>query len=157
MSLKRVISTDGLLVKSEDCGLKLWDIRQGCGRMSERPCGQVLVGHRLRGSVYASPPATRPSAESSWLCPTKGVKSLKKQPQLKPITIFIAPPSLADLKTRLGGRGTETEESMRGRLGIALREIEYAQVSEWRLQLQPRSRRVILVFGLRLASTSTSL
>ncbi|KAG8860893.1 hypothetical protein FRB96_003628 [Tulasnella sp. 330] len=58
---------------------------------------------------------------------SEGVKQLKNHPQLKPITIFIAPPSLADLKTRLGGRGTETEESMQGRLNIALREIEYAQ------------------------------
>jgi len=58
---------------------------------------------------------------------SEGVKSLKKQPQLRPILVFIAPPSLADLKTRLGGRGTETEESMQGRLDIALREIAYAQ------------------------------
>ncbi|KAG9033933.1 hypothetical protein FRB95_014012 [Tulasnella sp. JGI-2019a] len=58
---------------------------------------------------------------------SEGVKQMKKHPQFEPITVFIAPPSLADLKTRLGGRGTETEESIQGRLGIALREVAYAK------------------------------
>ena len=58
----------------------------------------------------------------------QGVKQVKKLPQFKPLLVFVAPPSIDDLKTRLGGRGTETEESIQGRLNIALKEIEYAKV-----------------------------
>jgi len=58
---------------------------------------------------------------------SEGVKSLKQHPQLNPLLIFIAPPSVGDLRTRLGGRGTETDESLQARLDIALREIAYAK------------------------------
>ncbi|KAG8930114.1 hypothetical protein FRC02_004598 [Tulasnella sp. 418] len=58
---------------------------------------------------------------------SEGVKSLKALPHLNPTLIFIAPPSAEALKSRLGGRGTDTEESIQGRLNIALREIEYAK------------------------------
>ena len=39
--------------------------------------------------------------------------------------IFMAPPSMEELEKRLRGRGTESEESIRRRLGNAAREIEY--------------------------------
>ena len=39
------------------------------------------------------------------------------------ITVFLAPPSLAALEQRLRGRGTETEESIRKRLGNAAKEL----------------------------------
>lgn len=40
------------------------------------------------------------------------------------ITIFVCPPSLATLKHRLAGRGTESEESLNQRIAKALTEIE---------------------------------
>lgn len=40
------------------------------------------------------------------------------------ITIFVYPPSLATLKHRLAGRGTESEESLNQRIAKALTEIE---------------------------------
>lgn len=43
-----------------------------------------------------------------------------------PVTVFIAPPSLAELERRLRGRGTESEESLRVRLANAAREMEEA-------------------------------
>ena len=39
------------------------------------------------------------------------------------IPVFLAPPSLAALEQRLRGRGTETEESIRKRLGNAAKEL----------------------------------
>lgn len=39
--------------------------------------------------------------------------------------LFVAPPSLEVLEERLRGRGTESEESVRRRLGNALCELEY--------------------------------
>jgi len=61
----------------------------------------------------------------------EGVRSLKTHPQFNPILIFVAPPSVEDLKKRLGGRGTETEESMQGRLNMALKEIDYAKTGAY--------------------------
>ena len=42
------------------------------------------------------------------------------------IMVFIMPPSLDELKSRIVGRGTETEESIKRRLGEALNEIHMA-------------------------------
>lgn len=64
---------------------------------------------------------------------SEGVRSLKKLPQLEPLLVFIAPPSVEDLKKRLSGRGTETEESMQSRLNIAFKEIDYAKTGAFHL------------------------
>ena len=44
----------------------------------------------------------------------------------EPVTVFIAPPSLAELENRLRGRGTETEQSLKVRLANAEKEIAAA-------------------------------
>ena len=41
-------------------------------------------------------------------------------------TIFVRPPSYEELESRLRGRGTETEESIRRRMARAVEEMEYA-------------------------------
>ena len=41
------------------------------------------------------------------------------------VTIFVEPPSIEELESRLRKRGTETEESIRIRLNNALNELEY--------------------------------
>ena len=43
----------------------------------------------------------------------------------KGVFIFILPPSMAELRKRITGRGTETPESLRKRLGKAMEEISY--------------------------------
>ncbi|GAA6020949.1 hypothetical protein JCM11491_001558 [Sporobolomyces phaffii] len=59
---------------------------------------------------------------------TQGVKLIKKNhASLNPLYVFISPPSLASLKTRLTGRGTESPESMHARLSAAIGELAYAQ------------------------------
>ncbi|GAA5846045.1 hypothetical protein JCM9279_004768 [Rhodotorula babjevae] len=59
---------------------------------------------------------------------TQGVKLIKaNHPHLDPLYVFISPPSLASLKTRLSGRGTESESSMAARLAAAVGELEYAK------------------------------
>ena len=42
------------------------------------------------------------------------------------VSVFILPPSLEELERRLRGRGTETEEKIRGRLETAKRELPLA-------------------------------
>ena len=60
-------------------------------------------------------------------CPSpQGVRQIKKT-SLDPVYLFVSPPSLASLRTRLQGRGTETEASVAKRLATALKEIDYAK------------------------------
>jgi len=54
----------------------------------------------------------------------QGVKKVKES-SLKPIYLFISPPSLDELEKRLRGRGTETEESIKKRLDNSTKEMEY--------------------------------
>lgn len=41
------------------------------------------------------------------------------------VSVFLAPPSTAELEHRLRGRGTETEESVQGRLAAAREELKH--------------------------------
>lgn len=52
----------------------------------------------------------------------QGARSVRKTP-LKAIFVFVAPPSLEDLAKRLVGRGTESVEQIKRRLGNAKDEI----------------------------------
>lgn len=61
----------------------------------------------------------------------QGVLQLKAKaplqtPPLEPVFLFLSPPTVTDLKTRLRGRGTETDDSIRKRLDAARKELEYA-------------------------------
>ncbi|KAJ7126558.1 guanylate kinase/L-type calcium channel beta subunit [Mycena crocata] len=56
----------------------------------------------------------------------QGVRQIKAS-SLDPIYLFISPPSLSALRTRLQGRGTETDASVQKRLATALKEIQYAK------------------------------
>ncbi|RPD64342.1 guanylate kinase [Lentinus tigrinus ALCF2SS1-7] len=56
----------------------------------------------------------------------QGVRQIKAT-NLNPVYLFISPPSLAALRKRLQGRGTETEAAVAKRLATALKEIEYAK------------------------------
>ena len=54
----------------------------------------------------------------------QGVQNVKKS-SLKPIYVFVSPPSMEELEHRLRGRGTEKEEDIQQRLGNAAKEMEY--------------------------------
>lgn len=54
----------------------------------------------------------------------QGVQNVKKS-ALKPIYLFIAPPSMEALESRLRGRGTEKEEDIKKRLANAKEELDY--------------------------------
>lgn len=56
----------------------------------------------------------------------QGVRQIRKT-DLKPLCIFIKPPSLEELETRLRARNTESEESLKSRLKIAADEIDYGK------------------------------
>ena len=55
----------------------------------------------------------------------KGAAQVRKKfPQA--VSVFVLPPSFAELRRRLTGRGTETDEEIRGRLETARREVAMA-------------------------------
>lgn len=56
----------------------------------------------------------------------KGGLNIKRQFPDKALAVFIQPPSVEELKNRLLKRGTETEESLKKRVGKAEEEMEYA-------------------------------
>ena len=62
----------------------------------------------------------------------KGAKKVKEQfPDAK--MLFIEPKNLDVLKTRLQGRGTESEEAMQRRLATAMEELQHAGEFEYRI------------------------
>lgn len=56
----------------------------------------------------------------------QGVMKVKES-SLMPRYLFISPPSMEELEKRLRGRGTETEEAIKKRLGNAKKELDYGQ------------------------------
>eukprot|EP00554_Chaetoceros_debilis_P009637 CAMPEP_0194100380 /NCGR_PEP_ID=MMETSP0150-20130528/1254_1 /TAXON_ID=122233 /ORGANISM="Chaetoceros debilis, Strain MM31A-1" /LENGTH=201 /DNA_ID=CAMNT_0038786733 /DNA_START=39 /DNA_END=640 /DNA_ORIENTATION=+ len=60
----------------------------------------------------------------------QGVRNVKKS-SLNPYYIFIAPPSMEDLESRLRGRGTEKEEDIQKRLANAAGEMAYGKESKF--------------------------
>lgn len=55
----------------------------------------------------------------------KGALHVQQQYPINTLSIFIEPPSVSELKTRLQGRGTETEESLVTRVSKAAYEISF--------------------------------
>jgi len=49
------------------------------------------------------------------------------------VLVFILPPSIEELKNRITGRGSETEETMKKRLGAALQEINCIDKYDYRV------------------------
>ncbi|VVC39555.1 Hypothetical protein CINCED_3A023991 [Cinara cedri] len=57
----------------------------------------------------------------------QGVIQIKKVPNLKPVGVFIKPPSIGELEVRLRRRASESEASLRARLNAAQQEINYGE------------------------------
>jgi guanylate kinase len=81
----------------------------------------------------------------------KGAIHVKQQYPDSALTIFIEPPSVAELKKRLDSRGTETEESLAARVNKASYEISFKDqfdksIINDNLQ-QAREKAVVIVQG----------
>ena len=81
---------------------------------------------RYRGSGTLHLTCSRSLSSPPSEHPFQGVRQVKAT-DLNPVYLFVSPPSLAELRARLQGRGTETEVAVAKRLATALREIEYAK------------------------------
>jgi len=57
----------------------------------------------------------------------QGVIQIKKIASLKPVSVFVKPPSIGELEIRLRRRNSESEDNLRARLNAAQQEINYGQ------------------------------
>lgn len=94
--------------------------------------GEFLETAVYSGNTYGtSLKAVKTVSEAGKICvldiEMEGVKQVKQKPGLDLILVFIKPPSLQTLESRLRARGTETEESLKRRLTVGLEEIRYGE------------------------------
>ncbi|TNK81902.1 guanylate kinase [Mycoplasmopsis pullorum] len=61
------------------------------------------------------------------------LKKLENDPKFNVITIFLLPPTIADLKERIIKRGSEDDDTLRARLEKAEKEIEESTVFKYRV------------------------
>ncbi|XP_014665669.1 PREDICTED: guanylate kinase-like isoform X2 [Priapulus caudatus] len=95
--------------------------------------GEFIEHAEFSGNLYGtSKKAVREVQRAGRICmldiDMQGVRSVKKT-DLNPKYILIKPPSLASLEERLRGRGTESEESLSKRLGVADEEMKYGEMA----------------------------
>lgn len=67
----------------------------------------------------------------------QGVVQIKNVPSVKPVGVFIKPPSIGELEKRLRRRASESEDSLRARLNAAQQEINYGQSNDFLLTWPP--------------------
>ena len=115
-----------------------------CGQRHDGAAHRRGRVHRVRarhGNIYGtSKAAVGRVAETGRVCvldiDVQGAQLVTADPPLDAVYCFILPPSMPELERRLRGRGTETEEKIRVRLGAATREIELGRSEKfWDAQI----------------------
>lgn len=61
----------------------------------------------------------------------QGAAIIAADKSVRAVSVFVAPPSLAELERRLRGRGTDSEETIKVRLGNAAEEMSCADAYEY--------------------------
>lgn len=102
---------------------------------AEISAGKFIEYAEVHGNYYGTSVEAVKSVQSEGkICildiDCQGVRNVKKS-SLNPYYIFIAPPSMEDLESRLRGRGTEREDDIQKRLANAAGEMAYGKVGEF--------------------------
>lgn len=89
--------------------------------------GEFLEHNEYMGNFYGTPrgpvdECVKNGTDIILEIDVNGAANVKKQ-MPEAVSVFIMPPSFAELKRRLSGRGTEGEEVVKGRLTAAVTEI----------------------------------
>jgi guanylate kinase len=84
----------------------------------------------------------------------QGARQIKEVPGLGALSLFILPPSLAELEKRLSGRGTDRAEVIRLRLENAIREISESTGYDYRIINDNLGEAVEMVKAVILANRS---
>lgn len=97
--------------------------------------GEMLEHNVYLGNYYGTPkaPVDKAIMEDADIIIEVDINGANNIKKIYPdaISIFIMPPSFEVLKQRLSGRGTESEEQIKGRLNIAVGEIAKATDYEY--------------------------
>ena len=92
-------------------------------------CGNLLEHAEVYGNYYGTPkaPVLQRLSEGIDVILEIDIQGALKVKENYPdgVFIFILPPSMAELRKRLTGRGTETAEAIELRLGETLKELSY--------------------------------
>ena len=92
-------------------------------------CGDLLEHAEVYGNYYGTPkaPVLQRLSEGIDVILEIDMQGALKVKENYPdgVFIFILPPSMAELRKRLTGRGTETAEAIELRLGETLKELSY--------------------------------
>ena len=91
--------------------------------------GDFIESAEFSGNMYAtSKQAIKEIQDKGKICildlEMNGVKQIKRTKNIDPVYIFIKPPSISELESRLKGRKTETEESLTKRLSAAKSDLD---------------------------------
>lgn len=98
-------------------------------------CGQMLECAEYNGNMYGTSKSEvnaklDAGQDVVLIIETQGAANIKKKmPEAK--TIFLAPPSIEELESRLRKRGTETEEAIQNRMNTAKDEIKLASTYDY--------------------------
>lgn len=84
----------------------------------------------------------------------QGAQQVKGRGDLSALSLFILPPSLAELEKRLSGRNTDAPEVIRVRLANAVREINAASAYDYRIINDRLAEAVEMVKAVLLAARS---
>lgn len=98
--------------------------------------GEFLESADVHGNMYGTSfAAVRAVSERSRTCildiDVQGVASCRRADLDVGAYIFVAPPSIQELESRLKGRGTETEDKIQKRVAAASGEITTASTMWW--------------------------
>jgi len=93
--------------------------------------GGFIEHAEFSGNFYGtSKQAVRDVAQTGRRCildiEAQGIRQMKAT-DLHPVYLFISPPSMTELRTRLRGRGTDDDAAIQKRLAMCIKEIEYAK------------------------------
>ncbi len=103
--------------------------------------GEILEWDEFCGNLYGTPKSALQAKIDAGIdvildITVKGARSIKAAFPEDSVTVFVLPPSIADLEKRIRGRKRESEEQLRDRIANAeheiacIKEFEYVVVSD---------------------------
>ncbi|XRB01287.1 guanylate kinase [Pycnococcus provasolii] len=118
--------------------------------------GEFLEHANVHGNIYGTSKASVAKVTDSGRCcildiDVQGARQVRAALGNDAVFVFVKPPSMEELEARLRGRGTETEEQVKKRLGNAAGEIAAAEEA---LNGSPLFDHVVVNTNLDAASKS---
>jgi guanylate kinase len=130
----------------------------------KRKAGELAESARVHGMWYGVPreSITRALTKGKWVVLNVDVQGglAIKQAYPDAVMIFLLPPSLAALESRLRGRGTDSEEEIQKRMRDALEEMAVAPKYEYVVvndEVKTCANRILAIVWAETSRTSRGL